>query len=358
MQSPGLLNSLLVKANSSQPEFDDVRMSPHLACSRPNVIQYLELCVQLLSRPLPKSISLPTSAQPFFLRVFERATQTPDVSTLQPVYCMLNGACQKLVGILPADVREQFDRELCHILSSNGTGQNSMLLLWCFGIVILAEKSDEFGDSQGVVPGQPALAPGFKKQWNTASGRKLFGSANGLYKTINLTYLSVIWATKGDVGVSDAEAIEGIRIAVRTLRFIGREACEGWPDSSALARNIYPKLPAKILRTGINPAIQLEAICFYALIAGAENLSTEVVTQYQRCLVTLDGLTDTNFLHEILTVTLPIFAVSRAPSILIAFANHDSRNCKIACFELCLLERWMHVSRTHPLVPSRTSWFW
>ncbi|KAJ4362195.1 hypothetical protein N0V95_001543 [Ascochyta clinopodiicola] len=218
---------------------------------------------------------------------------------------MLNGACRKLLGILTADVRQQFDRELCHILSSNGTGQNSMLLLWCFGIVVLAEHPEYVYSPQDLGPRQLAST---ERQWKTASGRKLFGSISGLYKTINLTYLSVIWAAKGDVGVSDAEAIEGIRIAVKTLRFLDYEARESWPSSSALAKNIFPKLPAKIVRSGINPAVQLEALCFYAMIAGANNLPVEVVTQYECCLVALENLTDANSFHEILEVSLPIFA--------------------------------------------------
>lgn len=266
--------------------------------------------MQLLSRPLPDSVSLPASAQSFFLRVFERAIQNPDVSTLQPVYSMLNGACRTLLSLLPAEVRQQFDRELCHILSSNGTGQNSMLLLWCFGIVILAEHPEGFSDSQNFGLDQPTSTAGLEKQWKTASGRKLFGSPSGLYKTINLTYLSVIWATKGDVGVSDVEAIEGIRIAVRTLHFVDNEARAGWPNSSALAKNIFPKLPAKVLREGIHPAVQLEALCFYAMIAGPGNLPVEIVTQYQRCLATLEELADADSLREILLVSLPIFAVS------------------------------------------------
>lgn len=261
-------------------------------------------------------MSLPASAQSFFLRVFERATQSPDVSVLQPVYSMLNGACRKLLGILPAEVRQQFDRELCHILSSNGTGQNSMLLLWCFGIVILAEHPEEFSESQDIGLQRPTPTAATEKHWKTASGRKLFGSPSGLYKTINLTYLSVIWAIKGDVGVSDAEAIEGIRIAVRTLRFVDREARENWPNSSPLSKNIFPKLPTKILRADINVAVQLEALCFYAMIAGANNLPMDLVAQYQRCLTLLDEVADTNSLREILLMSVPVFAVSttyRAP---------------------------------------------
>lgn len=47
-------------------------------------------------------------------------------------------------------------------------------------------------------------------QWTTASGRKLFDSSN-CDKTITLACLSVIWAIKGDVGVADEDALEGIR---------------------------------------------------------------------------------------------------------------------------------------------------
>ncbi|KAJ8111954.1 hypothetical protein OPT61_g5568 [Boeremia exigua] len=299
-QSPGLLNALLTKATSSQRDFDD----------------YLGLCVRLLSRPLPESVPLPASAQSFFLRVFQRATQSPDVSTLQPVYSMLNGACRKLLGLLPSDVRQQFDRELCHILSSNGTGQNSMLLLWCFGIVILAEHPEELSDTDYVGPTRSKTSTGLERQWKTASGRKLFGTTNGIYKTLNLTYLSVIWATKGDVGVSDTEAIEGIRIAVRTLRFVDVEARAGWPSSSALAKNIFPKLPAKILREDIHPTVQLEALCFFATIAGATNLPIEIVAQYQDCLARLEGRVDVGCLYEILAISLPIFAPQMQDSLL------------------------------------------
>lgn len=241
---------------------------------------------------------------------------------------MLNGACRKLLIALPAEVRQQFDRELCHILSSNGTGQNSMLLLWCFGIVILAEHPEEFGNSRNLDLQQPTSTAGLEKQWKMTSGRKLFGSPNGLYKTINLTYLSVIWAIKGDVGVSNTEAIEGIRIAVRTLRFVDRDARESWPNSSALAKNIFPKLPTKLLRADINPAVQLEALCFYAMIAGANNLPMELVTQYQRCLTTLEDLVDADALCEILLISLPIFAVSATSENPLACTDRNSLKCK------------------------------
>ncbi|KAF2691527.1 hypothetical protein K458DRAFT_353332 [Lentithecium fluviatile CBS 122367] len=277
LHNPGLLDALLTKANSSEQAFEE----------------YAQLGVTLLSRPLPESVSLPASAQSFFLRVFERATRNPHVGTLNPVYCMVNGTCRGLLSILPSESRQVFDAKLKHILSSSSTGQNSMLMLWCFGITILAEHPEAMEAS-------PAL------KWETVSGRKLFGSE--VNKTINLAYLNVIWAAKGDVGVSDTEALEGIRIATQTLRFIDQRLRERWPTSGDFARNMFTKLPSKILRRGINPAVQLEALSFYAMIAGKDNLPADLVREFETALPKVLSLMDSESLEESLSTSLPLFA--------------------------------------------------
>lgn len=250
---------------------------------------------------------LPASAQSFFIRVFERARQSPDVRTLKPVYSMLNGACRDLLSLLPTDRREQFDQVLSHILSSNGAGQNYMLMLWCFGIVLLAEHSGETQNLPSPIENGTASP---KKQWKTASGHKMFGSIDKVYKMISLTYLSVIFATKGDVGVADEDAIEGIRIAVCTLGCVDRKALRAWPTSSALAKGTFTKLPLKILRANISPAVQLEALCFYSMVAGEGNLSKDIVTQYERCLTNAAELVAPERLGETLLISLPIYSVS------------------------------------------------
>jgi hypothetical protein len=265
--------------------------------------------VLLLSRPLPAFMPLPASAQTFFLRVFERARQSPDVCTLKPVYSMLNGACRDLLSLLPTDRREQFDQVLSHILSSNGAGQNYMLMLWCFGIVLLAEHS---GESELVRSSIENGTTNPKKQWKTASGHKMFGSVDKIYKMISLTYLSVIFATKGDVGVSDDDAIEGIRIAVCTLRCVDRKALRSWPTSSALAKGTFTKLPLKILHANISPAVQIEALSFYSMVAGEGSLSTDIVTHYERCLTNAAELVIPECLGETLLISLPIYSVSRS----------------------------------------------
>jgi len=250
--------------------------------------------VTLLSRPLPESVPLPASAQSFFLEVFERATRNPHVETLRPVYCILNGTYRGLFSTLPAETRQDFDAKLTHILSSTTTAQNSMLMMWCFGITILTEHPEAARAS-------PAL------KWKTASGRKLFGS--DMYKTITLAYLSVVLAAKGDVNIPDTEALEGIRIATQTLHFIDARVRETWHTSRDSAKTIVAKLHTKILRSGINPAVQLEALCFYALIAGKHNLHADLVKEYEAALPKVLGVVDSNSIREALSTSLPLFAV-------------------------------------------------
>ncbi|ORY11520.1 hypothetical protein BCR34DRAFT_624776 [Clohesyomyces aquaticus] len=296
IQNPSLITALLRKANNSEPEFDE----------------YGELCVLLLSTPLPEDVPLPASAHPFFLRVFERAKTKPDACTLKPMYYMLNGACRDLLGLLPPEARHAFDKEICKILSSNATAQNSILLLLCFGIVILAEHPQDVGKVSSLfasaIISTPTSSPA--RQWNTSSGRKLFGSTDDLRKTINLTYLSVIWVTKGDVGVSDGDAVECIRIAIRTMQFIDKDIRQSWPKSSSLSRNTFPKLPNKILRKGIHCSVQFEALCFYAMIAEETCLRGEAMAQYENALTKVALLqTDEKFFGETLATSLPLFAV-------------------------------------------------
>jgi hypothetical protein len=183
-----------------------------------------------------------------------------------------------------------------------------VLLLWCFGIALIAERSfqAEHPDrSQETEDSSPAVG----KRWKTAAAHKMFGSTSKMYKTIYLTYLSVIWATKGDVGVADDEAIEGIQIAIRTLQSMDQTTLLAWPRTTANVKSTIPRLPSKILRTNINPTVQFGALGFYALAVG-NILSSEIITKYEQCLISLPRLVDASCLDETFSVSFPLFSVS------------------------------------------------
>lgn len=221
---------------------------------------------------------------------------------------MLNGACLGLIGLLPSQARQKFDDKISFMLASPGTGQSSILMLWCFGLTILAEHPAAFS---GNWDHQTNLAvPDL--EWRTKAGRKIFEHG---HKTVKLAYLNVLWATKGGVGVADEEALEAIRIASRTLQFVDKRTREGWPTSSAMASDMFARLPSKILRTGIDPGIQLEALRFYASIAGGNKIPQELVTQYGRSLINTCRVTDSQSWKECLSMSLTPFVVSNCISV-------------------------------------------
>ncbi|KAH9868718.1 hypothetical protein J1614_007790 [Plenodomus biglobosus] len=306
---PGLLNALLTKANSSQQDFDD----------------YADTCVLILSHQLP--IPLPSSAQEFFLRIFQKSTQNPCVETLKPIYCMLNGACHQLFALLPRDAQQQFDQQLRHILKSSDVGKDAMLLLWCFGIVLLIEYPEASSTRPTRRPDHVVSILGAKKDWKTASGQKLFLGSMSLYRTITLASLSVVWAIKGGVGVSNDEAIQGIRIASRVLRVIDQEVRENWPKSDARARGTYLKLVEKIERLDTKSTIFFEAAGFHALIIGTNGLQSESVAQYELCLVHTICAAHEEVLEESLLESLPAFADHLRPTTIQTIYTHVLETC-------------------------------
>jgi len=295
------LDDLLTKATTSSTDFD----------------QYFTVCVHFLSEPLPEELPLPASAQSFFIHVFDKAVKSPSVSTLGPIHSMLNGACRDLLGILPNKTRIRFDEQLCRILVSNSAQQDSMFLLWCFGIALLAESPSDVETSVGSIAESASCSPTASQEhseskWKTPTARKLFGSAKSQMKTLTMTVLSVIWACKGEVGVSNADAIEGIRIAVKTVEAVDIEIRRSWPTSSAFAKSMFQKVIEKALRDGIHPSVQLEAFSFLAVIAGEEKLPTEVHKKYKTTLENITRLAiDNQQVAQSLTISLPKYAVNQ-----------------------------------------------
>ncbi len=220
---------------------------------------------------------------------------------------MLNASCQQILHHLPVEARHHFDRQLCYILSSNGAGQNALLLMWCFGIVLLAEHPNDLDTTSSNLT-QSLSKDVLPRQWKTSSGQKLFGSTKGLYKTMTLTCMNVVWATKGQ-GVSRTEALEAIRIASKIIQCVDPNVRKTWLKSSALAENTFQKLFEKITRIDIDQAVRLEALCFYAMLAGEGNLHPEAVILYGQCLTDITQFSDAQYSEETLALSITLFSV-------------------------------------------------
>lgn len=263
----------------------------------------------LLSRPLPKAIPLPATAQIFFLNVFEHATQQPNYDTLRSVYRMLNGACRRLYSLLPRDSRHRFDTELCNILRSKRVVQSSMLFLWAEGIVLLTEHPEEVEKLQSSsTDEEPTSTERLKQHWVTPSGQKLFGSTKDSYKTIELTCLNVVWVLRG--GIKDDEAVEGIRIASRALQSIGQDVKDNWHLSSSSAATLYSKCFSKVQSSDASLPVQLEALSFLGILSSSHlSLPQDIVSRYEACLLEAPRIAEPENFAELLAVSLPAFAM-------------------------------------------------
>ncbi|KAF2643460.1 hypothetical protein P280DRAFT_422344, partial [Massarina eburnea CBS 473.64] len=283
-QTPHLLDHLLEKANSSKNAFED----------------HKQLCITLLSRPLPQTVPLPASAQAFFLQVSERAlaADSLDENEMRSVYYMLNGACRGLLSLLPYLTKLAFEEKLCRIISSDLKAEDCMLRLWCFGIIILVEHPEALGN------GNPPVSVALK--WQSKAGKKIF--EKDVSKTLQIACLDVMWITKEHVDIKDTEALESIRIASRTLQLVEQNKRDGWATSAKHASQILTRLSEKALRSHINSSVQLEALSFFALISNGRGLSSELVVKYVAALIETMSVADTNYFEECVSMSLSLFA--------------------------------------------------
>lgn len=274
----------------------------------PNPAQLGELCVLLLSRPLPEAIPLPAAAQNFLLHVFEKATQSPNANALKSVYHMLNGACGQLHRLLPSNTRRRFDTELCRILQNNVSGESAMLLLWLCGIVIIVEHPDGIQRMHvSSASEQPVSTQTLMQQWATPSGQKLFGSTKDLYKNMQMTCLNVLWLLKAHP--EEDETAEGLRIASRIMQCIDKDVRDGWLMIEKNAA-LFNKCRSRIEQTPASPSIQLEALSFFGQLSGSKNLPQSLLARYASCLFNGVCAAEPSGISELLSTSLQELAVS------------------------------------------------
>lgn len=287
---PGLLNGLLERANSSKHDFNDLA----------------DLCVLLLSRPLPDAVPLPAAAQTFLLHVFEKASHSPNPHSLKSVYCMLNGACGQLHRLLPSSARRRFDTELCRILQNNVSGESAMLLLWLCGIVMIVEHPEGLQRIHASnASEQPVSTQTLTRQWLTPSGQKLFGSTKDLYKNMQMTCLNVLWLLKAHGDEDDAA--HGLRIASRIMQCIDNDIRDSWLKHEKGAA-LFEKCRSRIEEADVSPTTHLEALSFFGQLSSSRTLPQSMVKRYSSCLFGAVCTAEPDSISELLSVSLPRFA--------------------------------------------------
>jgi uncharacterized protein YoxC len=195
-----------------------------------------------------------------------------------------------------------------------------MLFLWAEGIVLITEHPEGIKGLQDLSPDEePTSTERLRQRWATPSGQKLFGSTKDSHKTIELTCLNVVWVLRG--GMNDEEAVEGIRIASRALKSIGRDVKDNWPRSSSSAATLYSKCFSKVQSSGASLPVQLEALSFLGVLSSSQSLPQDIVARYEACILEAPRIAEPESFAEPFAVSLPIYAMQIKESTIVTLVS-------------------------------------
>jgi hypothetical protein len=90
---------------------------------------------------------------------------------------------------------------------------------------------------------------------------------------------------------------------------IDQNLLEQWATTDKNGLSTMSKLWEKIQRCDAKPALQREALCFYAVLGGPSKLSPAVVGVYEAALLNMEGWFAMETQNS-LSFSLPLFAVS------------------------------------------------
>ncbi|KAL4924880.1 uncharacterized protein BDV17DRAFT_201212 [Aspergillus undulatus] len=219
-------------------------------------IEYLEVCIALLSSPLPCAIIPPASLAQFVMQMIERMRSNPCVDTVRPLYSI--SSCLQASGVLfelPHEVMSCFQTELTKALRNLDDHRENLFCLATFSK--LASTSHEDGGTGSGI-GAPAWLQNI---------RHFFGPKRGL-KTMDLVVLRVILACSSNYGnLTVEQAAESIRLAIRICDSVDKAQRECWIGGNQMK---VAKLLEKINRDSIDHSVQMLGASFLiSLVPGA-----------------------------------------------------------------------------------------
>lgn len=252
---PQLLNQLLHKANHSQHDFDCLS----------------QLCVLVLSDPLPASVPLPASSQDFLWRVFEVAVKHPTTEHLESVYLILDGQ-PELLEILPQAGIERLRKHLIKMMSHGKTIEDKILTL--YSLAIMATIAGRYRK--------------MAEHWAAdVSTKQLLAETEPLFvgdraaRTLHLVVLQVILACRHD-SIKTEDAVKRVRLATQVIEAMDECTLRAWVSSNP---NPINKLHEKMGQRGLHPRVQLEAIGFATVLVGELDVGSAAVERLHALLL-------------------------------------------------------------------------
>ncbi|KAK5117493.1 hypothetical protein LTR85_008878 [Meristemomyces frigidus] len=250
--------------------------------------KYSTAAVAMLSHPLPTDITLPSAVQMLFLRLVERAADSPSALTLTPVYSLLQGTSTLLLGLLSNETLAGFEEQLLGILFSSSRRSNpegdQLLTLRCLAIMkVVATAADDqlnltnsFYETQELLASTQPTSP----RWNAAEMRKFFTSSAQVPKTITLLVLQSMWACQASRDHME-ECNEALRLINDLMAVIPAELRDQWCASNT---PVVQKLQHKALSCEAGSTLQLQAFGVIAQLCKPVLLQMSVVESIRQAI--------------------------------------------------------------------------
>ncbi|KAK7731471.1 hypothetical protein SLS57_001410 [Botryosphaeria dothidea] len=298
-QDPSMLDAFLRKATTSDPS-----------------TEMFQICVALLSAPLPLSVPLPLSAQEFFMRAFEKAVKSMEEHHVGVVHSLLNGACGDLLGILPDDRIEHIEEKAYGLLKNSGAKPDSdedrsKLHLLCLGLMGILAPSCE-PKAKKIVPRDPMddhnplLLPQRSSPIKHLEEIPRMFRGSAARATMHLTVTLATGVLSNNSKSVDGTTVNYLNIASNILTVMPLDVRQDYFDQSV---KYMSKFIEKVLKAGSHPGIQLQGLVCIGLLHEGRRLPASVVSAYSKALLSARQIPQEYLAFaEAVRLSLPRFA--------------------------------------------------
>ncbi|EKG11605.1 hypothetical protein MPH_11098 [Macrophomina phaseolina MS6] len=274
-QDPNILDAFLRKANTADPSS-----------------MVSQICVVLLSAPLPQTVPLPLSAQEFFMRSFDRGSKSMEDHDVGIIHSLLDGACGSLLGVLPEDRIEYIEEKTYDLLKACGsrTGPHEdrhKLHILCLGLMgILAPSCGpnikELPFTALTSAENALLHPQRSSPVKHLSEIPRIFRGSAARATIQLVVnLAIGMLSNISKGV-DNTTVNYLNIVSRVLAIMPLKERQGYFSEGT---KFVSKFLEKVLKSGDHPGVQLQGLACIGLLYEGRHIPEAVVSAYEKVLL-------------------------------------------------------------------------
>lgn len=211
--------------------------------------KYAKASIALLSLPLPNTVALPAEVQTLFVQLVEEAAKRPCVVTIEPIYLLLSGTGNLLLGILSTEVLTRFEEQLIEILRNSTGAPDHCISLYCLSImnVVCCSIDPDFRLTASSYNTQDFLASTpTSSRWKSEAMQQFFTGSKA-QRSMQLIVALVLWATnRSSSGEPSDEKIRCLVLVNEVITAIPPDLRKNWCTANTITiRKLQEKLCAE-----------------------------------------------------------------------------------------------------------------